>query len=87
MGERFVDKIEANAFRGIITINGLQTGNLAQKWGSGQTTEYQHGVAVFQTAQIKIIPVSIKDRDVRQPLAGPEKFSVESATTRLAQRS
>ena len=47
VGECFIDKVEANSFWGKITINGLQTGNLAKERRSGQATKYQYGVVVF----------------------------------------
>ena len=46
MGERLVDEVKADAFRGVITVDGFQTGDLAEEGRSGQTTEHQHRIVV-----------------------------------------
>ncbi len=86
MGERLVNEIKANTPGGVVTINGLQTGNLTQEGRSGQATEHQHRIIFVNTAQMKIIAVSIKDRDVRKPLTDFRQYPGELSTRLLTRR-
>lgn len=66
MGERLVDEKELNILRSVITIDGLQTGDIFSERRSRETPKNQNGILPSKAARLERFALRVKDRDLRQ---------------------
>ena len=70
MREGFIDVVEANPFRSVVSFDRLQTGDVTQERWSRQTPENDYRViAAKQRAQAVFLAVSIEHRYIGHRLS------------------
>lgn len=69
MGECFVDVVELDALGCKISLDRLQTGDVTEKWRSGEAAEYQYGIAPLHLSKFDRFPGGVVAADVWQLIA------------------
>ena len=76
MSECLVDVVEPHALRLIVTLDCLQTGDIAKKRWSGQAAEHQYGVTATQACGREITALLIN-----HPHGGQDGAGLRNLTT------
>ena len=61
----FIDVVELNAFGRVVSVDGLQTGDVVQEGRSCETPENQNRIAPFQAAELELVTLGIITGSVR----------------------
>ncbi|MFT5323866.1 MAG: hypothetical protein ACI8P0_001720 [Planctomycetaceae bacterium] len=78
MSESFVDKVDGNVFGTEVPMYRLQTGDVSDEGGSGQAPEHKDGIFAFDAAERELVPIRVKDCDIRHLLTECQAAPFES---------